>query len=81
MIAKSPVTETSWVDPDDAPELTGEEMDHPDAVWTIGGQQVISDDGKAAFRKMLKIDHPTNIGKRVSPVTRPDPEGATVFPA
>ena len=63
MIAKSSAIETSWVDPDDAPELTGEEMDRPDAVWAIGGQQVTPDEGKAAFRKMLKIERPAKSGR------------------
>ena len=59
MNAKTPVTGTSWIDPDDAPELTGEEMDRPDAVWSIGGRQVTPAEGKAAFRAMLGVGLPS----------------------
>jgi uncharacterized protein (DUF4415 family) len=42
-----------WVDPDDAPPLTGDEVDRPDAKWRIGGQEVSVEEGKAAFRQAL----------------------------
>ncbi|MDD5391322.1 MAG: BrnA antitoxin family protein [Gallionellaceae bacterium] len=58
MNAKLPNTNPVWVDPDDAPELTGEEIDRPDAVWRIGGEVVSPEEGKAAFREMLHRGRP-----------------------
>ncbi|MBF0126636.1 MAG: hypothetical protein HQM02_05430 [Magnetococcales bacterium] len=81
MIAKSSAIKTSWVDPDDAPELTGEEMDRPDAVWAIGGQQVTPEEGKTAFRKLLNMDHATNSRKQGSNTERFGAESAIAFPA
>lgn len=46
-------TGRAWVDPDDAPELTGKELDRPDGVWRIGGKRVSPERGKVAFRKLL----------------------------
>ena len=40
-------------DPDDAPELTGEELSRKDAQWKIGGRPVTPAKGKAAFRAEL----------------------------
>jgi len=39
--------------PDDAPELTGEELSRRDAKWKIAGKRVSSDKGKVAFRALL----------------------------
>ena len=39
--------------PDDAPELTGEELESKNAVWKIGGRRVSAKAGKAAFRAQL----------------------------
>jgi len=50
-----------WVDPDDAPALTGEELRRPGGKWRIGGREVSSEEGKAAFRKVLKGKTRVNI--------------------
>lgn len=81
MNAKLPAIETNWVDPDDAPELTGEEMDRPDAVWSIGGQPVTSEEGKAAFRALMDGTQPTRHGPKISTTIRFDPEVITAFRA
>ncbi|MBF0461582.1 MAG: hypothetical protein HQL87_09315 [Magnetococcales bacterium] len=69
-----PATEVAWVDPDDAPELTGEEMDRPDAVWSIGGCRVTPDEGKSAFRALLNGNGPTNTGQKNAATVLPDLE-------
>lgn len=53
MSAESKSTKPEWVDPDDAPELTGEEPDRPDAKWFGGDREVPPEEGQAAFRKIL----------------------------
>lgn len=53
MSAKRKSIKTDWVDPDDAPMLTGVEMERSDARWRIGGSSVSADKGKAAFRDLL----------------------------
>ncbi len=41
---------SKWVDPDDAPPLTADDIHSPKARWKIGDQEVSSEEGKAAFR-------------------------------
>ena len=53
MHEKPPVSRKDWVDPDDAPELTGEEMDRADARWAVDGDPATPEQGKAAFREKL----------------------------
>src|ERR1700739_3981149 len=43
-----------WVDPDDAPQLTGKEIHRADARWRIGGKDVSAEEGKVAFRAALR---------------------------
>jgi BrnA antitoxin of type II toxin-antitoxin system len=50
-----------WVDPDDGPTITGEEIDLPDARWRIGGRVVPADEGKAAMRVVLRKKTRVNI--------------------
>lgn len=54
MNAKSPNMVNAWHDPDDAPELTGEEIDQENAVWRVGGHIVSSEQGRAAFWSELR---------------------------
>jgi uncharacterized protein (DUF4415 family) len=54
MKGKSGVTGKNWVDPDDAPELTGEELDRPDGKWCVGEREVSPAEGKVAFRELLR---------------------------
>jgi len=51
MRAKSNVTRRSWKDPDDAPELTGIELEK--GRWYRGRRRIGGADGKAAFRRLL----------------------------
>ncbi len=53
MAAKGRNTKKRWVDPDDAPVLTGLEVDLPNAKWRIGGRDVPPIEGKKAFRDAL----------------------------
>jgi uncharacterized protein (DUF4415 family) len=43
-----------WVDPDDAPPLTGEELKRPNARWRIGGKVVPPEAGREAFSVALR---------------------------
>ncbi len=52
MGVKSGVTRRVWVDPDDAAELTGKELET--GRWYRGGQRVGAKEGKAAFREALR---------------------------
>ncbi|MHB1014353.1 MAG: BrnA antitoxin family protein [Desulfurivibrionaceae bacterium] len=56
MGARLKSTKQNWVDPDDAPELTGEEMDR--GVWRIGDKVVSPEKGKAAFAEALRRGRP-----------------------
>ncbi len=78
MNVKMPAIGAAWVDPDDAPELTGEEMDRPDAVWSIGGRRVTPDEGKAAFRAMLNVEGSVSSRKKGATTSTLDPEVRTV---
>lgn len=51
MKAKLRDTKSSWVDPDDAPEITKADMERGE--WFIGDLKVTPEEGKAAFREML----------------------------
>jgi hypothetical protein len=42
----------NWVNPDDAPELSKEDMAR--GVWTINGKVVSQMEGKAAFTQKLR---------------------------
>jgi uncharacterized protein (DUF4415 family) len=56
MNAKLPATTATWVDPDDAPELTDEWFDQ--ATYKIGDRVVTPEQGKAAFREALRRGRP-----------------------
>jgi uncharacterized protein (DUF4415 family) len=53
MTASKKSTRHKWVDPDDAPELTGAELSRRDAAWKSGGKRVSPAKGKVAFRALL----------------------------
>ena len=42
-----------WTDAEDAPELTGAELDRPGGVWKVGGRRVSRERGRAVFREMM----------------------------
>ena len=52
MSVKLKNTSSEWVDPDDASELTDEELAR--AVWKIGGKVVSEKEGREAFAKRLR---------------------------
>ena len=52
MNAKSPNTPTSWVDPDDAPELTDEFFAR--GTWHVGERVVTQKEGVQAMQAMVK---------------------------
>jgi uncharacterized protein (DUF4415 family) len=81
MNAKLPNTKSAWVDPDDAPELTGEEMDRPDAVWKIGEKVVSTEEGKAAFRAALRRGRPKAEAVKESLTVRYDADIVAAFRA
>lgn len=54
MSVKSKSTANVWIDEDDAAELTGTELDHPNGQWLQGGNQIDSKQGQAAFRAHLR---------------------------
>ena len=54
MNEKSTNTPGIWIDPDDAPELSAADFDRADATWSIGGQPVSAELGKAAFGRALR---------------------------
>jgi uncharacterized protein (DUF4415 family) len=60
MKEKSNITGNDWADPDDAMELTGEEIEHPQAQWIVEGQPVSPAIGKAEFAKRLR-KQPVNL--------------------
>ena len=41
-----------WVDPDDAPEMTAEDLKR--GIWAIDGKVVSGNEGKAAFSRKLQ---------------------------
>jgi uncharacterized protein (DUF4415 family) len=43
---------SEWVDPDDAPELTDEDLAR--AVWRVGGVAVSEKEGREVFAKRLR---------------------------
>ena len=54
MSVKGKHTVTDWADEDDAPPLTGRELDHPQGQWRQAGKALEPEQGKAAFREALK---------------------------
>ncbi|WP_414041708.1 BrnA antitoxin family protein [Acidithiobacillus sp. M4-SHS-6] len=54
MNAKSKTTANVWRDEDDAAELTGTELDHPEGHWLQGGNPIDGEQGQAAFRAHLR---------------------------
>jgi uncharacterized protein (DUF4415 family) len=54
MSVKSKSTANIWLDEDDAEELTGKELDHPEGRWLQDGQPIETGQGQAAFRAHLR---------------------------
>jgi hypothetical protein len=49
MSVKSKSTANVWLDEDDAEELTGKELDHPEGRWLQDGQPIETDKAKLPF--------------------------------
>lgn len=83
MNGKSTASETAWVDPDDAPELTDALLDQAEArgVWQIGGRIVSCEEGKQAFRGAMQVGRPPGSGTKISTTVRFDAEILAAFRA
>ena len=82
MSGKSKSIEKEWVDPDDAPELTAEELDRPDAKWFIGEREVSSEEGMAAFGKRLGKQRVSIwLDRVVMSTSRPEPGAKAIRPS
>lgn len=79
MNAKLHATNSTWVDPDDAPELTEEWFDK--AQFHIGGQPVSQAEGKAAFREALRRGRPKAGAVKESLTVRYDADIIAAFRA
>ncbi len=66
MNGKSIDTNTAWVDPDDAPELTDERLDRimEHGVWHIGDREVSREEGMKAFRQAMAPAEGTPVRSR-----------------
>ena len=72
-------TPSSWVDPDDAPELTDEFFDK--GRWFINGREVSRTEGEAAMRAETRRGRPKALKTKQALTVRYDPEVITAFKA
>jgi len=79
MNAKLPATPSTWVDPDDAPELTDEWLEK--GTYSIGGRAVSPEEGKAAFREALRRGRPKAETVKESLTVRYDADIVATFRA
>ena len=61
MTSKINNTPVEWIDPDDAPELTEEDLKR--GVWKINGRIVSEAEGRAAFAERLRNISKNKAGK------------------
>ncbi|MDR3631449.1 MAG: BrnA antitoxin family protein [Desulfocapsaceae bacterium] len=76
MTAKKANTPSSWVDPDDAPELTDEFFKN--ATMTIGDRVVSKDEYREAVKKTLR-GRPAGTGAKSTTTIRLDNDILTLF--
>ncbi|MDR0476387.1 MAG: BrnA antitoxin family protein [Desulfobulbaceae bacterium] len=76
MTTKKTASKSSWVDPDDAPELTGEFF--ASATPSIGGQEVTLEEFKASAKKALR-GRPKGSGVKRSTTVRFDDDVLAAF--
>jgi len=69
MRAKKASTPPTWVDPDDAPELTDEFFSH--GKWMIGDKEVAPKEAQKAIKKALR-GRPSGSGTKSSTTLRLD---------
>lgn len=79
MTAKLKNTAQSWIDPDDAPELTDEFFEK--AVWMIGDREVSPEEGKVAFAAALRRGRPKSATPKQALTVRYDAEVVEAFKA
>ncbi len=56
-----------WIDPDDAPEVTVEDLKH--GVWSVDGEVVSEREGREAFAKKLRGRPVGSVSKRPKKLT------------
>jgi len=78
MIAKKKNTPSTWIDPDDAPELTGE--DFARGIWTIGEKVVSREEAQKAISKALR-GRPAGTATKSSTTVRFDNDVLDAFKA
>jgi uncharacterized protein (DUF4415 family) len=79
MNEKLPASNSEWIDPDDAPELTEEFFERGE--WRIGDKVVSPSEGKAALREAIKRGRPKAAVKKVSTTIRLDADVLEAFKA
>jgi uncharacterized protein (DUF4415 family) len=79
MSAKLQNSPTSWIDPDDAPELTEDFFEHGE--WKIGDQPVSAQEGATLLRKALSSDAPEAENTQLTLTMRYDAEVIDAFKA
>lgn len=79
MIAKSPVSASDWVDPDDAPELTDDFFEK--AQPKIGDQPISPQQAKAAFAEARGRGRPRAAVTKIAKTFRYDAEVLQAFEA
>lgn len=77
MDVKSQNLKRTWVDPDDAPELTDEFFEK--GVWQIGQQIVSPDEARVEMRR--RRGRPAGSGTKISTTIRLDAEVLAAFKA
>jgi uncharacterized protein (DUF4415 family) len=69
MIAKKKNALSTWIDPDDAPELT--DVDFARGVWAIGEKVVSREEAQKAIKKAIR-GRPPGTGQKKSTTVRFD---------
>lgn len=77
MNAKLQEPKKTWIDPDDAPELTDEFFEK--ATWTIAGKVVTRAEAQASIAARKRPGRPTGSGSKVSTTIRFDAEVLEAF--
>ena len=78
----SGVTPSTWVDPDDAPDMSEANLEH--AVWRIGERVVTREEGAAALRAAVTRGRPVGTTKpsaKQAVTVRDSPEVLAAFKA
>lgn len=79
MNAKLPATAPNWIDPDDAPELTAEDL--AKGIWRIGEREVAQEIGMAEMRQSLRPGRPEPGARKILLSVRYSPEVVAYFRA